>query len=286
MRIANDEVAVDIAPLGAELQSITTADGANWLWHGDPAWWSGRAPLLFPVVGKSPGGAVSIEDKPYPMQPHGFARRSGFEVASERPDRVTLVLRDSPATRESFPFAFFLSVTHALERNTLVSTVEVGNLDSRDMPFGFGFHPAFVWPLPGGEGKRHTLRLAGRDEPRFQQLDADGLIEPEPHASPFVAGEMTLAHDLFANDALIFPFGIGNGITYAAEGGAAIALSWTNLTNFAVWQKAGAPYICLEPWHGMAARVGAGDALTARPGTQTLPPNGTTRFELRARFDR
>ena len=60
MRISNHHLAVDIAPLGAELQSIVTPDGADWLWDGDPKWWTGRAPLLFPVVGKSPGGQVGI----------------------------------------------------------------------------------------------------------------------------------------------------------------------------------------------------------------------------------
>ena len=53
MRIANNYLAAEISPLGAELQSITSRDGANWLWHGDAQWWTGRAPLLFPVVGKS-----------------------------------------------------------------------------------------------------------------------------------------------------------------------------------------------------------------------------------------
>jgi galactose mutarotase-like enzyme len=286
MRIANDRLAVEISPLGAELQSIASPDGANWLWHGDPAWWSGRAPLLFPVVGKSPDGAVTIEGRRYPMQPHGFARRSTFEVVSEKPDRATLMLKASPATRESFPFEFFFSVTYALDGDTLATSVKIGNLDSRDMPFGFGFHPAFTWPLPGGEGKRHFLRLDSQDEPRFLKLNADGLVLPDAHDSPFAKGEMTLDHGLFANDALLFPFGIGTGITFAAEGGSSIVLNWTNLPNFAVWQKQGAPFLCLEPWHGMAARIGAGDGMTERPSTTVLPVNGTAKFELRARFSR
>jgi len=286
MRIANSDLAVDIAPLGAELQSIVSADGSEWLWHGDPQWWSGRAPLLFPVVGKSPDNAVTIEGKRYPMQPHGFARRSSFDIAAERPDHATLMLKASDTTRESFPFEFFLSVTYALERTTLVTSVEIGNLDTRDMPFGFGFHPAFLWPLPGGQGKRHYLKLATTDEPRFLQLGADGLILPEAHASPFAKGEMTLDHGQFSNDAMLFPFGIGNGITFGAEGGSSVVLSWTNLPNFAVWQKQGAPYLCLEPWHGMAARAGAGDAMTARPSTTILAPNATAKFELRATFKR
>ena len=284
MRISNSQLTVDIASLGAELQSVVANDGSQWLWHGDPQWWGGRAPLLFPVVGKSPDGHVTIEGRRYPMQPHGFARRSTFDVASEKPDSATLVLRASDETKQSFPFEFFLSVTYALSGASLVTTVEVGNLDTRSMSFGFGFHPAFVWPLPGGEGQRHFLRLNNEDEPRFLQLDGDGLILPDPHPSPFVKGEMTLRHELFGNDALLFPFGIGNGITFAAEGGSSVELKWTNLPNFAVWQKRGAPYLCLEPWHGMSARTGAGDAMTARPGTVTLAANETAKFELTATF--
>ena len=285
MRIANGDLSVEIAPLGAELQSISGPGGAQWLWHGDPQWWSGRAPLLFPVVGKSPDGAVTIEGKRYPMQPHGFARRSTFDVVSERPASATLMLKSSAATRESFPFEFFLSVTYALEGPTIVTSVEVGNLDSRDMPFGFGFHPAFAWPLPGGEGRRHLLKLGIEDEPRFLLLDAaTGLIDPEAQPSPFRKGELTLEPSLFDKDALLFPFGIGTGMTYEAEGGASFELQWHNLPNFGVWQKPGAPFICLEPWHGMAARKGAGDALAARPGTVTLPANQTVAFELRMSF--
>lgn len=286
MRIANAELTVEIAPLGAELQSITSTNGDEWLWNGEAEWWTGRAPLLFPVVGKSPAGHVTIAGKRYPMEPHGFARHSTFEVVTEKPDRATLMLRASEATRESFPFDFFLSVTYALSGRTLATTVEIGNLDNSQMPFGFGFHPAFLWPLPGGAGRRHFLKLATADEPRFLQLDGDGLILPDVHPSPFTAGEMTLAHAQFDNDALLFPFGIGQGITYQAEGGSSIVLSWSNLPNFAVWQKPGAPYICLEPWHGMSARSGAGDAMTARPSTTTLAPNDTVRFELDATFNR
>jgi galactose mutarotase-like enzyme len=284
MRISNHHLAVDIAPLGAELQSIVTPDGADWLWDGDPKWWTGRAPLLFPVVGKSPGGQVGIAGQTYPMQPHGFARRTVFEIASEHPDRVALMLRASGETRKSFPFEFVLSVSYALDRATLVATVEVGNLDDKEMPFGFGFHPALRWPLPGGQGKRHTVRLAGDEEPRFQLLDADGLILPEAHDSPFVNGEMAPEPQQFEHDALLFPSGIGPSATFGVKGGPSVELSWTNLPNFGLWQKPGAPYLCLEPWHGMAARVGAGDAMADRPGTVVLQPNGTARFELRMAF--
>ncbi len=284
MRIANDQLAVEIAPLGAELQSIRSADGGDWLWSGDGAFWTGRAPLLFPVVGKSPGGVVNIEGSPYPMQPHGFARRSVFAATDGGAGHARLTLTASETTRKSFPFEFSLAVTYRLEGTTLHTIVEVTNADRRSMPFGFGFHPAFVWPLPGAAGQAHTLRLAGVAEPKYQSLDGDGLIKPELHQSPFSSGELVLDPALFGNDALLFAGGVGDGIVYGASGGASVTLTWSNLPNFAVWTKPGAPFLCLEPWHGMSALAGAGGEMIARPSTIVLPPGGVASFALAATF--
>ena len=284
MRIANEQLTVEIAPLGAELQSIRSVDGAEWLWNGDPSYWTGRAPLLFPVVGKSPDGTVGIEGKHYPMQPHGFARRSVFSITETSATYGCFTLAASAETRVSFPFAFLLTVIYRLDGPTLRTMVEITNADKRDMPFGFGFHPAFVWPLPGSAGQTHGLRLSGASEPKFQSLDDQGLILPETHNSPFSGGELQLDHALFENDALLFPDGVGDGIVYRAGGGASVVLTWSNLPNFAVWTKPGAPYLCLEPWHGMSALAGAGDAMLDRPSTLVLPAGEIARFELSATF--
>ena len=74
-RIANDQITVDVAALGAEMQSIQTRDGRQWLWHGDAAYWTGRSPILFPIVGKAPNDTVTLDGVPFQMSQHGFARR-------------------------------------------------------------------------------------------------------------------------------------------------------------------------------------------------------------------
>ena len=46
-----------ISETGAELKSLAfLATGQEHIWHGDPAWWSGSAPVLFPVIGGLKGG--------------------------------------------------------------------------------------------------------------------------------------------------------------------------------------------------------------------------------------
>ena len=40
-----------IDTLGAELVSYRDEGGLEYIWGGDPAYWAGRNPLLFPIVG-------------------------------------------------------------------------------------------------------------------------------------------------------------------------------------------------------------------------------------------
>jgi galactose mutarotase-like enzyme len=280
-RIANDQLTVEISVLGAEMQTLTTADGRSWLWNGDPAFWAGRAPVLFPMVGKAPDNRIRIGGASYEMAQHGFARRSEFTLAETTPTACRYELAASEATRAVYPFEFLLSVRYELEGGRLTASAEVENRDQRDMPFGFGFHPAFLWPLPGAEGQAHTVTLDNRGEPALARLD-EGLVGQERLASPFTAGKLTLDHSMFAADAMIFSEGAGNGLTYAAEGGPALKFSFENLPNLALWTKPGtvpdAPFLCVEPWHGTADAVGNSGELSERPYSIVLAPANKARF--------
>ncbi len=281
IRIGNDHLSVEVAALGAEMQSIATSDGRQWLWRGDPAFWAGRSPILFPMVGKAPNDTVSIDGKPYAMGQHGFARRSTFRLVDSQDDRCTFRLAASDATRAVYPFDFTLDVEHLVDGAAVVVTATVTNTGQRTMPFGLGFHPAFAWPLPGAEGKPHHIVLDNDAEPPRIQL-AGGLVDPTLHPSPFTAGALTLDHGLFAADAMIFPEGAGNGLRYGPEAGPSLHFTWRNLPNLALWTKPGAPFICLEPWHGTAAERGGSDDLAKRPYAVHLSPGDRAEFSFRA----
>ena len=154
VKLGNGTLSVAVDLRGAELASIQTADGAEWLWQGDPAIWAGRAPVLFPIVGRTPGGIISIGGRKFAMGTHGFARASDFVLAEANPETVRLRLTDSEATQKQYPFAFLFDLVFAVEGETLVVRAEVRNTGGARMPFSLGFHPAFRWPLPGGEGSR------------------------------------------------------------------------------------------------------------------------------------
>ncbi|WP_439624402.1 aldose 1-epimerase family protein [Shinella sp.] len=282
-RIENDHLSIDVSSLGAEMQAITARDGANWLWNGDAAFWTGRSPVLFPIVGKAPDDTLLIDGKPYPMAQHGLARRREFSPAGASATACRFTLDASEDTRAIYPFDFRLSVEHSLDGPTLTVAAEVENRGQDPMPFGFGFHPAFAWPLPGADGKPHSVTLDNGAEPERQPLE-NGLLAQERQRSPFENGRLMLAHSLFENDALVFPEGAGDGLTYEAEGGPALKFRFENLPNLALWTKPGAPFLCVEPWHGTAAELGGSRELKDRPSTTVLASGETKRFAFTVTF--
>ncbi|ODT78166.1 MAG: aldose epimerase [Pelagibacterium sp. SCN 64-44] len=280
-RIASDEIIVDVAALGAEMQSIQTRDGRNWMWHGDAAFWTGRSPILFPMVGRAPNDTISIDGVRYQMSQHGFARRSNFTLVVEESDRCVYRLEASEASRAMYPFDFRLDVEHRVEGRAVSVTAEVSNRGEGLMPYGIGFHPAFAWPLPGSGAEPHWIVLDNGAAPALHRLSG-GLVDPEKLASPFENGALRLDHSLFEADAMVFPEGAGAGLRYGPRTGPAVHFSWENLPNLALWSKPGAGYLCLEPWHGTAAEVGGSDDLGERPYSEMLGPGATGRYEFRA----
>ena len=280
VKIDNCHLTVTIDPQGAELGSIRTADGAEWLWQGDPAVWNGRAPILFPVVGRTPEGFVTVGGVKFPIGNHGFARSSIFSTVDRSSDRVRLRIVDSAETWKSFPFAFSLDLVFALEGGTLVNHAEVKNTDRTPMPFSFGFHPAFQWPVPGGEGKPHWLTLAGGEEPPTHRLGEHLVLAPDIEPSVFAKGRYLPKAADFERDAIIIEQIASPAVTFGVDGGPQIDVGWQGLSSLGIWQKPGAPYICIEPWQGLPPWVGGSGALEDRPGSVVLAPGATRTFTM------
>lgn len=62
-----------VETLGGELVSYRDERGLEYIWGGDPAYWPGRNPLLFPIVGTLKEGKIRFDGREYAMERHGFA---------------------------------------------------------------------------------------------------------------------------------------------------------------------------------------------------------------------
>ena len=279
--IASDGLRAEINPLGAELSRLTDAQGRELLWDGDPAFWTGRAPILFPIVGSLNGGRYRLDGRQYAMDKHGFARRRRFAVVETAADRATLRLSADEETRTAYPFDFHLDLTFAMAGARLSMTAQVRNLDARPMPFSFGFHPALRWPLPyGGDRADHRL-LFEQDEPAaIRRVGPDGLVKPDAPPPPMQGRELLLRDDLFTDDAVIFDQLHSRSLDYGVAGGPQVKAGFPDTPHLGVWTKPGAGYVCIEPWQGFSDPAGFDGDIWDKPGIVVLPPGQTKTFTM------
>lgn len=283
LAITSRALTARIDPLGAELVSLTDAAGREYLSDGDPRWWTGRAPVLFPIIGALANGTYRLDGKTYRLNKHGFARRARFVREEHEPyGWARFVLEDCAETRAAYPFAFRLELYFEIAECALQVVATVTNRGTVPLPFSFGFHPAFAWPLPG-EGSKEAHRLTfERDEPApVRRLDpATGLLLAEPQASP--VEWRTLAPDpaMFEDDALIWDDLASRACRFGTADGAKVDLAFPDTPMLGVWQKPGAPFLCIEPWQGIADPQGFAGDFRDKPGVVELPPGAARPFRL------
>jgi len=282
VRITSGALTATINPLGAELWSLTDADGRELMTDADPAYWTGHAPILFPVVGRPYHEVIRVDGTDYPMAQHGFARRMTFDVVAVEADRATFRLTDSAETRVHYPFAFALEIGFSLADATLSVDVTVHNSGDVVLPASFGFHPAFAWPLPYGQAKTDHRIVFAADEPdRLREIAADGTIAAATRASPLDGRTLHLRDDLFTDDALVWNDIRSDHVVYGVAEGPSLRIDFPDTPMLGIWMKPGAHYVCVEPWHGIADPEGFTGDIRDKPGIFEVPVGGRKHIALR-----
>lgn len=281
-RIGTGRLRAVVSARGAELQALETADGRPLLWSGDPTWWTGRAPLLFPIVGRVQDDEILVEGRRYPLKQHGFARTHDFTPVSANDTHCSFVLTASAGTRAVYPFAFALQVHYEITGDTLAVRAVVTNNESRRvMPFSFGFHPALLWPLRAGTQRDDHALIFSHAETASIARPTDGFLSATRQRNPVGDGRtLALRDELFSDGALIFDSLTSDTIMYRSGGALSVRISFKGMPHLGVWSKPGAPFVCIEPWHGYAAPEGFAGELADKPGIICLPPGNSRAFEM------
>jgi galactose mutarotase-like enzyme len=245
------------------------------MWGGDPAWWSGRAPILFPIVGTLKDGAYTHEGKRYSLPGHGFARVSDFTVARRDESSADLALVSSPQTRESYPFDFVLTVSFRLKADGLAVTYKVENTGASGMLFSIGSHPGFPVPFAGGTIDDYYVQFnrPEKDE-RFFINPKGGLVDPAHTEEAFAAGNrIRLSTTIFDRGALVFKHPRSNSFSLRNDlNSHSITVLTEGAPYLGLWAAPSAPYVCIEPWHGVNDGTDATGVLSEKEGILPLEP--------------
>lgn len=256
--IQNEAMSVTINTLGAEMQSITGADGTEYLWYGDSAYWGGRATNLFPYVGRMTNGTYIHKGKAYQMGTHGFARHMEFTAEQESEQCVVFTLTDNEATHACYPFRFVFSVVYTLVGAVLHITYRVENKSEETMYFGLGGHPGFRLPLEEGKCfEDYSLTFAQPCHPSRALLAPSYMMSGVETLFPLEQNTtLPLRHDLFDDDAIILRHFDKTLTLSAGEGSRGVRVHIPQMPCVGIWHavKTEAPFVCIEPWVSLPSR--------------------------------
>jgi len=270
--LSNDYLSLTLGLHASEWTSLVDRrTGLEYAWSGDPAWWEGRNPTLFPFVGKLNGGVFRYRGRSYPHGNHGFARRAVFALSRLSEEMAELQLTDSPETRAVYPWAFSLTNRYQLRGNFLDVTISVRNRDTKLMPCTLGAHPAFACPLAAGEDFRdYRLVFPDAQQLRRRLMHPDGSWDTD--LTDFgTRQEIPISPELFADDVLAFWGVRARQITLQGPREyERVTLHRGNSDQLGIWTKPGAPFVCLEPWRGFGDLAGWHGEVLNRPETFIL----------------
>lgn len=278
-QIHNDRLCLSVDPFGAQMMSLQTSDGREYLWQGDSTYWADRAPVLFPVVGRLMEQAYSYGGKRYSMDLHGFAMRQEFALADCAEDYLVLELRDDAHIRTGYPFSFLFQIEYRLENNRVCICYRVKNEGETTMPFAVGGHPGFRIPLMEGEKfEDHYLEFSQPCQPLRTGFSERFLITGEDTPFPLVADRrLPLKHSLFEGGAILLQNVSREVRLCSAKSGNLICVEFPQMPYLGIWHlpKSDAPYVCLEPWSALPGREGVMEDFTRKQDLVQLAPHDT-----------
>lgn len=287
-------VEATVAPQrGAELTSLRTRFREQWielLWRANDFsatdGWSGRAPILWPAVGRNFALGVKPNDEAVgtswklganllPMPIHGFARNLPWDLMESAANRAVLRLRDSPQTREFYPFGFTFDIEYRVFEGhvEIEHTIRAAADNTQPMPFSIGNHITFRVPFVAGS---EPLTMTFSTPSTVEYLKGPGSIpngetRPRSMAIPIALGDLDAfpssvslggyAEEPWAR--LTDPAGLSVTLRHRAS-----SLPQEPFVMFNLWGNPREGYFSPEPWIGIQNSLNLdGGTIRLDPGT-------------------
>lgn len=278
VELRNEQISITVSEKGAELQSIKDANGKEYLWQGDPAFWPRRSPILFPIVCSVNNDTYQAEGQEYHLPRHGFARDTDFKLISRSDRKVTFALESSEETKKVYPYDFTLSVSYVLDGNKIGVIWHVHNTDTREIHFQIGGHPAFNIPdMKAGESQYGRIRLDNAEPLDGLKSYIDGSHEMIEVPVETEQGVIEFSDNTWRNDSVkIHKSQVHRAELLNKAGEPEVTLEFRTPV-IAFWSPYGkeAPFVCIEPWYGLGDPRGFLGAFKDKPLMNHLQPGAS-----------
>ena len=165
-----------------------------------------------------------------------------------------------------------MEIGYQLRDRQLLVSYAVTNHDTQIMFFSIGAHPAFNTP--------------GNFEDWFIEFDQAETVDRHYLAGGVFSGEtapvlndQTVLHlndGLFERDAIVLKTLRSKTVRLRSTASTRqITLDFGGFPYLGIWTKTAAPFVCLEPWYGLADSANSDGQLAHKEGIQNLAPGQT-----------
>ena len=278
--IKNKHLEIKVDSFGAELKSLKKLQNdIEYLWQGDAKFWNRTSPVLFPIVGKLLDDEYFYKNKSYKMSQHGFARDKEFVLVEQGENYLKFLLQSDLDSLKVYPFVYQLFISYEIKENEVKISYQVVNKSDEKMYFSIGAHPAFNWPLEKETEDKNDYYF------EFENLDEDKNLKAFPLLNNGISSEkidieldkkrFNISKDSFKKDALIFKNESINSVKLKNyKNDKFIEVCFDGFSYLGLWSKpSGAPFVCIEPWHGIADFINHNKNIEEKEGINILEKN-------------
>ncbi|MCR4925426.1 MAG: aldose 1-epimerase family protein [Clostridiales bacterium] len=284
--IKNSRIKADVTTAGGQLTSIVDANAVEYLWQGNPEYWNGQAPPLFPMAGVLRNKrAIMPNGKECILERHGLVRKQEFSILDQSATSVIMRVTSNEETLKAFPYEYEFRAAYSINDKTLTTEFTAINIGKEDMPFTLGGHPAFNCPLTEKEKFEDYIV-------EFEKVETADCMTTDISTGLLYANKrdrildntniLPMSHKLFEVDSIPFDsLKSRRAKLYNPKTMRGVDMSFERLDYFVVWSsRNGGNFVALEPWTGLATCDDEDDIFMHKRGAKILKPNESMSFKF------
>ena len=284
IELKTEQLSVQFQTLGGALSSIKDKDDVEYLWQGDPTYWSGQAPVLFPICGSVRNDTVLYDkedgsQKEGKIPRHGLVRKKEFTLVEQTDNSVTFAIEDDEEMYANYPYHFRLDITYTVTGKTIRTQYKIYNKEAeKSMPYFIGGHPGFNCPLLNDEVYEDYYL-------EFEKPETCTVPKPFPETGMLDLKdrnswlnnqkEIDLNYDFFSYDAVTLDELESRTVALRSrKHDKGLKLDFKEFPNLIVWSTLNkGPFIALEPWSGLSTSIEEGDRLEDKKDVKIIKPS-------------
>ena len=272
--ISNTEFQFSVKKVGAELCSFKSLkSGKEYIWKAGPDVWASHAPNLFPIIGCLKNDSFLYKGNEYACPKHGFLRKNdAITLVEQTGNSLTFGLKYDEDTLKVYPFKFEFQIKYTLNGNKLEVAHQIINHGDESMLFSLGGHPGFTCPLNEDEHySDYYLEFNNAETAKTWRVLENGLIGGETSPVFDTPTVINLHPQLFKNDALVFKNLNSSKVSLKSKkSDQVLSMEFEDFPYLGIWAKPNAPYVCIEPWLGIADSFDSDRNFENKEGLVTL----------------